>query len=74
VYICLDIVVIGTAPISDVPTIRFLFLDAEVAALRAFAVAFASSGYLWMKDEGTGIDSALFLLVDMAPVAASSEP
>jgi hypothetical protein len=55
-------------------SVRFLFFDAEVAALKALAVAFASSGYLDTNVEGTGFDSALLLLVDMAPVAAKSEP
>jgi hypothetical protein len=70
----LDMVVYGTAPASDARSDRFLFFEAEVAALRAFAVAFASSGYLSINAEGTGVDSARFLLVDMAPVAAMSEP
>jgi hypothetical protein len=74
VYISLDIVVYGTAPPSDVMPVRFLFFDAEVAALRALVVAFASSGYLATNAEGPGFDSALLLLVDMAPVAARSEP
>jgi hypothetical protein len=74
VNISLDMVVNGTAPPSEVTFVRFLFFDADVAALRAFAVAFASSGYLATKAEGIGVDSALFLLVDMAPVAAMSEP
>jgi hypothetical protein len=74
VYISLDIVVKGTAPPSDVISVRFLFLDADVAALRALAVAFASSGYLATNAEGIGVDSARLLLVDMAPVAAKREP
>jgi hypothetical protein len=74
VYISLDIVVYGTDPPSDAMSVRFRFFDAEVAALSAFAVAFASSGYLSINAEGTGVDSARFLLVDMAPVAAMSEP
>jgi hypothetical protein len=74
VYISLDIVVYGTAPVSEEAPLRFWLRCAEVAALRALATAFASSGYVSGFGAGLGVDIALLLLSDIAPVAAKSEP
>jgi hypothetical protein len=75
VYISLGIVVYGTVPTSLEILLRLeLVLWADVAALRALATAFASSGYASGFCRIIGWDSALFLLVDIAPVAAKSDP